>query len=187
MKDIQAGTIGTGELLRELSVKPTTGKPTTILVDDFAAYQRRRDAIDRAVAAGTRVVFLELPVGEYEIGGSKVRVVDCVMRPREFVSRATGHPMVEGFDPEDFKCWYDPQAGYFRPLLASMFEADGWQPILTNGNGVWGGSAWKQMLAAARKPAGKGSYIICQVALTGRTRHNPTAAIFARRLIRANE
>jgi hypothetical protein len=126
---------------------------------------------------------MELPVGEYDIGGSKVNVLDCVMRPREFVSRATGHPLVAGFEPEDFKCWYDPKAGYFRPLLATMFEAEGWQPILTNGNGIWMGKIWKKMFAAAELPAGNGAYIVCQVALGDRTRHNPTAAIFARRLL----
>ena len=154
-----------------------------MLVKDYAAYRRRRAAIDRAVNNGARAVFLKLPVGEYEIGGSHVKVVDCVMRPREFVSRATGHPLVAGFEPEDFKCWYDPKAGYFRPLLASLFEGEGWIPILTSGNGVWGGTAWKPMLAAAEKPAGKGSYVVCQIELTGRTKHNPPAAIFARRLL----
>jgi hypothetical protein len=152
-------------------------------VDDYAAYRRRRQNIDRAVAAGARAVFLELPVGEYEIGGSKVRVVDCVMKAREFVSRATGHRLVAGFEPEDFKCWFEPKAGYFRPLLATMFEADGWKPILTNGNGIWGAGAWKKMLAAAEKPAGHGAFVICQVELAGRTRHNPVAGIFARRLL----
>ncbi len=179
--------IGAGkaqQLLRELGGTPAAKEPSVILVGDYAAYRRRRQAIDRAVTAGARAVFLELPVGKYEIGGSEIRVVECVMRPREFVSRATGHRLVEGFDTEDFKCWYDPKAGYFRPLLATMFEADGWQPILTNGNGVWGGGAWKRMLAAAEKASGNGTYIICQVELAGRTRHNPVAGIFARRLLK---
>jgi hypothetical protein len=181
--DYPAAAIGTGKLLRELGAKPAGGKPAVIFVDDFDAYRRRRATIDRAVADGARVVFLELPVGEYDIGGSKVRVEECVMRPREFVSRDMGHPLVAGFEPEDFKCWYDPKAGYFRPLLASMFQAEGWQPILTSGNGVWGGGAWQKRFAAAEKASGKGHYIICQVVLAGRARHNPVAALFARRLL----
>jgi len=178
------GTSKGTHLLKELSIKPITNnqQPITILTD-YTGYQKRRQKLDRAVAEGARVVFLELPVGNYDIGGSKVRVEECVMRPREFVSRNTGHPLVAGFEPEDFKCWYDPKAGYFRPLLATMFEAEGWQPILTNGNGVWGGGAWKQRLAVAGKSSGKGQYIVCQVALAGRTRHNPAAALFARRLL----
>jgi len=188
LRGLPVNVIGTGkarQLVRELGVKPAAKAASVIVVDDYAAYRHRRQAIDRAVSAGARVVFLELPVGEYKIGGSVVRVVDCVMRAREFVSRATGHRLVAGFEPEDFKCWYDPKAGYFRPLLATVFEADGWEPILTNGNGVWGGGAWKTMFAAAEKPAGNGGYIICQVALAGRTRHNPVAGIFARRLLKS--
>ena len=184
--DLSVTATGMGKaarLLAETGVKPTAKTPSVILVDNHADYLRRQKALDRAVAAGARLVFLELPVGEYHIGGSLVRVVDCVMCPREFVSRDTGHALVAGFEPEDFKCWYDPQAGYFRPLLHTMFEADGWSPILLNGNGVWGGGAWKQMFAAAELPAGKGAYVLCQVSLAGRTKHNPTAARFVRRLL----
>jgi Glycosyl hydrolases family 2, sugar binding domain/Glycosyl hydrolases family 2/Glycosyl hydrolases family 2, TIM barrel domain len=178
--------IGTGkaqQLLRELGGKPNAKTPSVILVDDFASYARHRDDIDRAVADGGRAVFLELPVGEYDIGGSKVRVEECVMRPRQFVSRATGHRLVSGFEPEDFRCWYDPKADYFRPLLARVFDAEGWQAILTSGNGIWGTGTWDRKFAAAEKPSGNGAYIICQVELAGRTRHNPVAAIFARRLL----
>jgi len=183
---LPVSVIGTGkaqQLMRELGAKPETKPPSVFLVDDYAGYEQRRGDIDRAVAAGARAVFLELPAGEYEIGGSMVHVEECVMRSREFVSRATGHPLVSGFEPEDFKCWFDQKAGYFRPILPTVFEADGWKPILTNGNGIWGGAAWRKMLAAAELPSGHGSYIICQVELTGRIKHNPAAAIFAQRLL----
>ena len=170
------------QLLRELGITPAAKAASVILVDDYAAYRKHRAKIDRAATIGARVVFLELPAGEYKIGGSTVRVEDCVMRPRQFISRQTGHRFVEGFEPEDFKCWYEPAADCFRPLLETMFEAEDWRPILTNGNGVWSGPVWRKMLAAAEKPAGKGAYIICQVTLAGRTRHNPVAALFARRL-----
>jgi hypothetical protein len=182
---VSVSAIGRGvarTLLGELGLKPAAGAAEVTLVDDYAAYRRRARAVDRAVAEGMRVVFLNLPVGEYEIGGSCVKVHECVMRPRQFVSRATGHPLVEGFQADDFKCWFDPLAGYFTPLLGTVFEAEGWRPILTNGNGIWTGD-WKPMLAAAEKTAGRGSWIVCQVALAGRTRHNPAAGIFARRLL----
>ena len=126
---------------------------------------------------------LELAVGTYKIGGSEVRVEECVMRAREFVSRATGHKLVAGFGAEDFKCWYDPTVDHFTPLLPTVFDASGWDPILTNGNGVWGGGAWRSMFAAAERRHGSGSYGVCQVALAGRTRHNPAAALCARRLL----
>jgi hypothetical protein len=186
LRGLPVNVLGNGkarQLVRELGVSPDAKTPSVFLVDDYATYVQHRNEIDRAVAAGARAVFLELPAGEYEIGGSKVHVVECVMRAREFVSRATGHHLVTGFEPEDFKCWYDPKAGYFRPLLPTVFDAEGWQPILTNGNGIWGSGAWKKMLAAAEKPSGSGAYMICQVALAGRIRYNPVAALFARRLL----
>ena len=178
--------IGTGkaaQLLAETGVKAAVKNPSVILVDDYADYHRRRKSLDRAVARGARVVFLELPPGDYQIGGWVLRVEECIMCPREFVSRNTGHPLVAGFEPEDFKCWYDPEAAHFTPLLHTLFEAAGWSPILLNGNGVWKGAAWKQMLAAAELPSGEGSYIVCQIALAGRLKHNPTARIFVARLL----
>lgn len=190
--DVPAGrypgvsVIGSGkglQLIRELGIRERSRIPGVIVVDDYARYQKQRASIDSAVSAGARAVFVELPAGEYEIGGSRVHVEECVMRPREFVSRATGHRLVEGCEPDDFKCWYDPAAGYFRPLLPTVFDAEGWQPILTNGNGLWGSGAWVQKFAAAEKPVGKGSYVVCQVTLAGRTKHNPVARIFARRLV----
>jgi hypothetical protein len=180
--------IGTGagkarKLLEEMGVREGGTNPSVFLIDDVAAYAQHRSTIDSAVAGGARAVFLELPAGTYDIGGSAVRVEECVMRAREFVSRATGHQFVAGFRSEDFKCWYDPTVDYFTPLLPTVFDASGWDPILTNGNGVWGGGAWRSMFAAAEKRHGMGSYIVCQVALAGRTRHNPVAALFARRLL----
>ena len=169
---------------RKKSVKGVGGLegPVVILVNDYAEYRRSMGAFDQFVARGNRVVFLNLPPGNYLVGGTGVKVHPCVMRPRQFASRATGHPLVEGFMPEDFRCWYDPRAGYFTPLLPTVFEAEGWEPILTNGNGIWTGD-WKPMLAAAEKRQGAGSWIICQVELDGRTKHNPAASIFARRLV----
>jgi hypothetical protein len=170
-------------LVEELGISESPGRPSVFLIDDVAAYEKQRGAVDSAVAGGAKAVFLELPVGQYGIGGSTVRVEDCVMRPREFVSRATGHRLVAGFGAEDFKCWYDPAVDHFTPLLPTVFDAVGWDPILLNGNGIWGGGAWRSMFAAAERRHGLGSYIVCQVTLAGRTRHNPVAALFARRLL----
>jgi len=183
---LRCAAFGSGkasQLLAESGVPASARRPAVILLDNHGDYQRRQQALDRAVSDGARLVFLELPAGDYQIGGSLVRVAECVMCPREFVSRDTGHPLVAGFEPDDFKCWFDRRAGYFTPLLHTLFEADGWSPILLSGNGVWGGSAWKQRFAAAEKPSGKGSYIVCQVTLAGRTKHNPTAKLFVKRLL----
>ena len=105
------------QLLSELGIKPTTKNASIIFIDDYKAYKTNKKNIDSLVLSGAKVIFLELPLGLYEIGGSKVEVIDCIMKGREFVSRATGHKLVEGFESDDFKQWYDPEAGYFRPLL----------------------------------------------------------------------
>ena len=184
--DVRIISTGDGkarQLLEELGLREGGATSSILLVDDVATYVKHRSTIDSAVAQGARAVFLELPIGTYEIGGSAVRVEECVMRAREFASRATGHRLVAGFGPEDFKCWYDPSVDYFTPLLPTVFDAAGWDPILTNGNGVWGGGAWRSKFAAAEKRHGSGSFIVCQVTLAGRTRHNPSAALFARRLL----
>jgi hypothetical protein len=108
------------------------------------------------------------------------------MNPRHFVSRATGHPAVAAFQPDDFKFWHDPDHDRVTPLLETILTADdpaaGWRPVLTSGDGGWG-TAWRPALACIERPYGAGRLIVCQVKLAGRTETNPVAALFARRLL----
>jgi hypothetical protein len=91
-----------------------------------------------------------------------------------FVSRATGHPLVAGFQPDDFKLWYDAKLDRVSPLLGRpTFNAAGWEPILLSFN----------EMAAGWKADGKGRWCICQIELAGRIAGNPVAAVFARRLL----
>ena len=128
---------------------------------------------------------LEIPEGDHEIAGDQIVVLACGMGARHFVSRDTGHPLVAGFEPTDFRFWYDPDEDRPSPLLRTTFDAHGWTPILTAGNGGWSGE-WRPMLAAAEKIIGKGRVRICQVSLAGRT-VNPVAESFALRMIGAAE
>lgn len=182
----RAVVIGSGkgkaaQLAREMGL-PTAKTGDLFLIDDIARFARRRREIEAAVAVGARAIFLELPTGEHQIGGTTVKVDPCGMGARHFVSRDTGHPMVGGFEPEDFRLWYDPSAHRIGPLLETTFVSDGWSPIVTSGNGGWGGD-WAPALAAAEKRHGAGVYRVCQVALAGRTSTNPVAGIFAGRLV----
>ena len=152
------------------------------LVDDMADFAKRRVEIAAAVKNGATAVFLELPAGEHVIGGDTIKVETCGMGARHFVSRDTDHPSVAGFWPEDFRHWYDPAGDRISPLLETCFRAEGWTPILTTGNGGWGGE-WGPALAAAEKRDGHGVWRICQVQLVGRTVTNPVAGMFARRLV----
>ncbi len=153
------------------------------LIDDMTIFARRRDEIEKAAQNGATVVFLELPVGIYEIGQSKINVDACGMGSRHFVSRNTGHSIVADFKPDDFKMWYNSGESCITPLLNSTFSANGWTPILTSGNSGWGGGEWEPVMAAAEQHVGKGVYRLCQVTLAGRVDDNPIAGIFARRLL----
>ena len=104
------------------------------------------------------------------------------MMPMNFVSRDTGHPFVRGFSPDDFKYWYDPALDRIEPLLERTFTGEDFKEILVSGNTDAQGN-WGRALAAGELTYGKGSIVLCLLKLNGRTRHNPTAAVFARRLL----
>jgi hypothetical protein len=158
---------------------------TTVLIDDFQAYREAEDKISEWVRQGATAVFLELPDGEYKIAGSTVNVEKCGMGARNFVSRDTGHRLVQGFRPDDFKFWYDASVGYVTPLLETTFCAEEWEPILASGNGSWESGEWKPTLAAAERADGEGEWRVCNVKLAGRIQGNPVARIFATRLLQA--
>lgn len=156
----------------------------TILVDDMEAYTRNRRELDRAVRAGAVLVFLETPAGTWKLGGSEVRIVAGGMGRRAFVSRATGHRLVDGFAVNDFRFWYDDSAGHVTPILDTVIDPapEGWAALLMTGNGSWK-RPWGATPAAITKAYGTGEIRVCQVKLTDRTSANPVAEEFARRLL----
>ncbi len=161
------------------------GKPRAadcILIDDMKAFARQRSEITSAVRAGARAIFLQLDPGEYSIADQKIEFSETGMGKFEFVSRDTGHPLVDGFDPHDFKFWYDATLGYRSPILSATFNAKGWTPILKSGNGAWG-KPWNPVTACGIKAEGQGQWCICQLHLAGRIEGNPPAKLFARRLL----
>ncbi len=168
-------------LVRQLGWRTAETEPVHVF-DDPAVYGQQRREFDRKLREGATLVFLDLPVGEHRLAGSRVAVENCGMGPRHFVSRKCGHPMTADLEPEDFRLWYDPKRRRIAPLLQRVFVAPDWTPILTSGNGLWR-SEWGPVLAAAEKRVGRGTLRVCQVALEGRVRDNPVADLFARRLL----
>ena len=152
-----------------------------ILIDDMPTFDKVQTRIAQAVHEGARAVFLELPKGDYRLAQTDVVVGAKPSKFRyssptgvHFVSQATGHPLVEGFQPDDFKFWYDAKVDRPSPLLkAPTFQAAGWEPIL---------SSYGEM-AAGWKADGNGHWCICQIELSGRIAGNPVAALFAQRLL----
>jgi hypothetical protein len=171
------------QLAKELNLE-VTGSTTAdlILMDSFDAFLAEQQSILQSVKKGATAVFLELPPGQYELQGSIVTVKPCAMFPVYFVSRDTGHKLVDGFLPDDFRLWYDPELGRLSPLLDCTFTGEGFAPVLTSGNKDDEGQ-WQTELAVAVKTIGRGSIALSQVKLAGRMGTNPVARQFAMRLL----
>lgn len=193
LNTIRAGIVGppdgrAARLARELGLQilDDIHSAAVILVDDVEAYTPHEDAISQTVRQGARCLFLGLKPGGHHLAGDLISVTACGMNSTHFASRDTGHPVVEGLEADDVKFWFDEDLGYVSPFLHATFQADGWEPILRSGNGVWGAGAWQPTLAAASKTDGSGTWIICQTDLHNRVRTNPVAAQLACRMIRGN-
>jgi hypothetical protein len=155
-----------------------------ILVTHVEDYLSAPQDLNCAVQNGATAILLSLPTGWHAIGTHSVEVRQAGMGPRHFVSCDSGHPMVEGFDREDFKFRFDETTGHATPLLTTVLEADGWTPILLSGDGGWGRS-WSPVPVAAERADGKGFWRICQVELFNRLKTNPAATLFTARLLTA--
>ena len=151
-----------------------------ILIDDYAKYLEVAYLVTEAVKKGARVIFMELPAGDYDVFGSKITSKMCAMQPVSFVARDTGHKIVEGFLKKDFRNWYDRNCDYITPILENTFCTDDFSPILTSGNK--GENGWQTAIAACDKRYGSGNVVLCNVKLAGRTKDNPVADIFAKRI-----
>jgi hypothetical protein len=171
--------------LAALGIDPAAGpigEAEVILVTDVEDYLSAPQDLNRAVRNGARAILLSLPTGRHAIGAHAVEVRKAGMGPRHFVSCDSGHPMIEGFEREDFKFWFDESAGHATPLLTTVLAADGWTPILLSGDGGWGRS-WGPVPVATERADGKGCWRLCQVELLNRLKTNPVAALFAARLL----
>ena len=165
------------QLAGDFGAKPVFEGPMNagdaILIDDLQAFGKVEAQVAQAVRAGAQAVFLELPEGKHQIAQTEVSV-GGTQTGLHFVSRATGHPLVEGFQPDDFKFWYNAGVDHPTPLLRTPgFRASGWEPVLLTHNA----------LAAGYKAEGKGHWCVCQIELAGRIVGNPVATIFAQRVL----
>jgi hypothetical protein len=165
-------------LASALGVKPVFDGPPqpgdAILIKDMASFAKLQPQIAQAVRGGARAVFLELPDGKYRIADTDV-TVGGTPGGAYVASRDTGHPLVAGFQPDDFKFWYEAPSDRFAPNInRSAFQASSWEPILLSFGRP----------AAGWKADGRGHWCICQLDLADRIVGNPVAAIFAGRLLK---
>ncbi len=170
--------------LQDSSLSPDS----ILLIGHPNMYSRYRKIIDTAVSRGSLALFLEMPIGKYNIAGDIVEILPAGMGPRHFVARDKNHPLVQDFRADDFKFWYDKSVGYPTPILNTVISlpekdaAISWENILISGNGNWKGG-WAMVPAAIEKKLGRGVLRICQLKLVHRMQHNPAAMMFAQKLV----
>ena len=155
-----------------------------ILVDDLALYSKHEAEITASVRNGARCVFLGVQEGTHRLVGDEIEFFRCTSNPVHFVSRDTGHPLVEGLETNSVKFWFDEDIGYVSPLVHTTFRAEGWKSAYFSGSGGWA-TSWGPVHAVASKRDGEGCWIICQLDLHNRIKTNPVAARAAERLITA--
>lgn len=168
-----------GLLRKELT---ETGAEDIFLVDEWQDYVDNKELICEIIAAGARIIFLELDAGNYQIKEIEFVVKESGMLPMNFVSGNTGHPLAAGFSKYAFGNWYDLEADRITPVISSTFTGAHIIPVLASGN-MDEDEAWGPAMAVGEGRLGKGFVYICQIALAGRNRHNPAAKEFAVRLL----
>ncbi len=161
-------------------------KVSCILVDNYEDYDKRRKDLDELVKKGKKLVFMELPTGEYLLCGKTVSIKDSSMMPMHFVSRDTCHPWVAGFDRKDFRHWYNRKLDRITPILESTFTNPEITPVLTSGNTNDAGQ-WETTQAVGTWEYGAGQVVLCQLKLASHVADEPVAWNFAQRMLEERE
>lgn len=171
-----------GELeLKKKSIDEMNGGDV-FLVDDWISYENHKEEICKKISGGSKVIFLELDPGKYQIGDMEVVVKNSGMLPMNFVSRNTGHPLVEGFSQFAFWNWYDRNEGRIGPILEKTFTGCHFSPVLLSGNTDENGE-WRSAAAVGESRMGEGIIYLCQLKLAGRIQDNPVAKEFLIRML----
>ncbi len=152
------------------------------LIDDWIVFEENRAQIEALIRKGIKAIFLELGAGEYKLGEAQLKVKSSSMLPMIFVSRNTGHTLVEGFKEFDFKNWYDKKVDRITPILESTVTGNAITPVLMSGNTDDSGR-WGPQMAVGEITMEEGRIYICQLKLARRLGENPVAKKFAVRML----
>jgi len=178
---------GAWTLAKDLGLKSRAWKKGAggiILADSIDLVRKNQKDLETAVRAGARLILTDLPGCEekLELAGDTIEFAPAGMGSRFFVNCQTNHPWAEDFQPEDFFLWHDSRTGIFEPILPATMQSS-WATVLATGNGDWRAAQWVPHQAAAVKTYEKGTIIVSLVILAGKTRTNPTAREYARRIL----
>ena len=154
-----------------------------VLIDNFSHYEKNKLALDSFVLRGGKLLFAEIPAGNYTIGSSKVHIQHTIMGEYYFANLTDRLLKDTRFKDKDLFLWYDKKVGYIQPLLKNVFRAEGWNPIITTGLCNFGGEDPAGYLAAADLTYGKGKFIVCEITLANRIMENPAAYSLFKQLI----
>jgi hypothetical protein len=160
------------------SVQP--GQP--ILCEGLRALEKIWPQLVLKAKEGVRFIVFYPAAGTYEIDGEASAIVEaCGMGNRHFVSRASGHPSVNGFEPKDFRFWYDDEAGRITPLLTRVIRGKGGAPVLISGQVDWD-KPFESVDAARDYVIGEGSILVNCLELKNHL-GNPVARQFLENLV----
>jgi hypothetical protein len=170
--------------VRSLSLDEVSSAPIAIC-QDYAAFDQEREKWEQFVLDGGVLFLHRLPNGKYRFDGREVLIRENSMGNRHFVSRGTGHPLVEGFEAFDFNRWFDREAGYHTPLANQVVVAPDALTVLATTDHGWGESDTPEVAVVAEIPYGKGRFIVSQLHLEGRLPDHPIASRFWQRVAQA--
>lgn len=143
----------------------------------------RQEAWVRWVEAGGTLVLYDLAPCSLPLPGAPLEIKQSGFWPGLFASRKTGHPLVSGFAPRDFRYWFGALRGRIQAILSTaILLAEGWETILATGFCQWGKPS-QPAAAASERRFGQGKTRLCQVKPVGFTKYNAPAREFAARLL----
>lgn len=153
-----------------------------VWISDFRLYEQHKNELEQMAHSGKRVVLYKVPVGEHNIGGTHVKVLNTSMGSYYFASPQTGHRFTKNAKPFDFRMWYDEKEEYIMPFLDKIVMADNWNAILSTGNTNWVEDHGKAAAVTELK-LGKGEIIICELEVENKLTANPVAHYFINQIL----
>jgi hypothetical protein len=159
----------------------TGGHPDLLILDEARMAHAVAGPLNEFLEVGGVALALPQPSGEsWPIGAGGITVRES--RSHQFVSRKTGHPIVEGFDPFFYSFWYQPELDRITHLMDAGIEGEGLRPVTLSGMGLWY-RAREEFAVTAERPLGSGTAIFDQVRAYERLGSEPRAGIHLQRVL----